>query len=368
MQKLIVGYTLRTYDFELIECLRKLAIICLPIFFRPAGSVAQLIFGLMVCFLTFGTLMLYAPYVEKEDNFLASMCQVQIFFVLLSSVALKYDTGSLEEATNVDILLSVLTIICFAFTIFFETPLRGLAKEESRAKLRRSVSGSRLARSMSGALRHVPSSGGAPLSATSVEVAVSASSELPPPVHDEAASPRPAQDEEDATAAAAPRSDPPEGTHPRAPVRAMADDASPRGEALVASPAQPARRAKLPGLRVAVRRQPAAASRGSRPSPPQPSPQPTHANFRFESKPIGMGLGDEGEEVIVKDVEEGSLALRTGVPLGCTVLEVNGQSVERMDAVAVRELVAAAPLPLLLAVRMPRRPSALRPLPGADSV
>ena len=57
-----------------------------------------------------------------------------------------------------------------------------------------------------------------------------------------------------------------------------------------------------------------------------------------------------------------------GVPLGCTVLKVNQQDVERMDAVAVRQLVAAAPLPLVLAVRMPRRPSRLRPLPAVGSV
>ena len=48
VQKLILGYELRTYYFELIECFRKLAIVCLPVFFSPSGSVSQLIFGLMV--------------------------------------------------------------------------------------------------------------------------------------------------------------------------------------------------------------------------------------------------------------------------------------------------------------------------------
>lgn len=57
VQKLILGYELRTFYFEIIECFRKLAIVCLPVFFQPSGSVVQLMFGLIVCFLTFGTHM-----------------------------------------------------------------------------------------------------------------------------------------------------------------------------------------------------------------------------------------------------------------------------------------------------------------------
>ena len=63
VQKLILGYELRTFYFEIIECFRKLAIVCLPVFFQPSGSVFQLMFGLIVCFLTFGTHM-----VRNEDH------------------------------------------------------------------------------------------------------------------------------------------------------------------------------------------------------------------------------------------------------------------------------------------------------------
>ena len=65
VQKLILGYELRTYDFELIECVRKLAIVCLPVFFQPSGSISQLVFGLMVCFLTFGV---YATRLAFESS------------------------------------------------------------------------------------------------------------------------------------------------------------------------------------------------------------------------------------------------------------------------------------------------------------
>ena len=57
VQKLIEGYELRVYYFEILEALRKLAIVCAPVFFQPSGSVSQLTFGLIICFLTFGTFM-----------------------------------------------------------------------------------------------------------------------------------------------------------------------------------------------------------------------------------------------------------------------------------------------------------------------
>ena len=74
VKKLIVGYELRVFYFEILECLRKLAIVCLPVFFSPTGSVSQLMFGLMVCFLTVTVLALIRPY--KKANSLAIMAQV----------------------------------------------------------------------------------------------------------------------------------------------------------------------------------------------------------------------------------------------------------------------------------------------------
>jgi hypothetical protein len=135
VQKLILGYELRTYYFELIECTRKLAIVCLPVFFQPSGSVSQLVFGLIVCFLTFGAHMLYAPYVEHDDDHLAQLCQCLIFFSLLSSIVLKYDEQTLRDATNIDVILGALTILPLAFAAVLETPLAKFVNAEARAAL-----------------------------------------------------------------------------------------------------------------------------------------------------------------------------------------------------------------------------------------
>ena len=80
--------------------------------------------------------MLYNPYVEDGDDRLAQLCQVQIFFALLSSIALKYDAGTLANSTNIGALLVVLTILPLALGVFLETPLAELCHKEQRTGLR----------------------------------------------------------------------------------------------------------------------------------------------------------------------------------------------------------------------------------------
>ena len=88
LPKLTDGYEMRVYWFEVFECVRKICLIGLPIFIDP-GSSAQLITGLLVCFISYGMYASYEPYVEKSDDQLAKVCQVSLFFSLVSSIALK---------------------------------------------------------------------------------------------------------------------------------------------------------------------------------------------------------------------------------------------------------------------------------------
>jgi hypothetical protein len=127
VQKLIFGYALHVFYFEIIECFRKLAIVCMPVFF-DAGTPAQLIFGLLICFLT---AMLYSnlrPYARDGDTALALVAQANIFFNLLSSVALSYGNSSAEVERNMDVLLVVLMIVPFAMAIILELPRSVLDK------------------------------------------------------------------------------------------------------------------------------------------------------------------------------------------------------------------------------------------------
>ena len=118
VRKLISGYERRTYWFEIFECLRKVMLVGLPVFFTP-GSTGQLTLGLLICFFTYGVYNHFAPFVESSDDILQTVCQVQIFFALLSSIILKVDPDQEDNA-------NILTIMLFVppfLGLYLETPL-----------------------------------------------------------------------------------------------------------------------------------------------------------------------------------------------------------------------------------------------------
>ena len=60
LRKLTNGYEMRTYWFEVFECVRKILLILIPIFFEQ-DSPEQLTVGLIICFITWGAYMVRAP-------------------------------------------------------------------------------------------------------------------------------------------------------------------------------------------------------------------------------------------------------------------------------------------------------------------
>ena len=120
----------------MFECLRKIAIAGLPAFFDPSGSASQLIFGLVVCFTTFGMYVHLKPFVNDDDDLLASLCQVQIFFALVSAVALIFDKADTVAAANLDVLLVILWLVPMTLGAFLTSPVAKmvLVKLTSRKK------------------------------------------------------------------------------------------------------------------------------------------------------------------------------------------------------------------------------------------
>ena len=92
---------------QIFECIRKLAVACVPVFFQPSGSASQLIYGLMICFVCFGAYVHFDPYEDRGNDAVARLCQMQIFFSLLASVALT-SASEQNAGSNMDILLVVL--------------------------------------------------------------------------------------------------------------------------------------------------------------------------------------------------------------------------------------------------------------------
>ena len=134
--KLLEGYEVRVWWFEIFECLRKLAVACVPVFFQPSGSAAQLMFGLMVCFSCFGAYVGFDPFEDRGSDVVAKMCQVQIFFSLLSSVALQ---PTANPGANLDVLLVVIWCVpvCLALvlnSILLKALLKALDRWRAKAE------------------------------------------------------------------------------------------------------------------------------------------------------------------------------------------------------------------------------------------
>ena len=90
-----------------------------PSTFPERGGTAQLFWGLLVCFATFGAYMMYAPYIEDSDDKLSQLAQLQIFLTLLSSLALSAVPPSEVVGQLVTVILFLVPLIGVAL----ETPL-----------------------------------------------------------------------------------------------------------------------------------------------------------------------------------------------------------------------------------------------------
>ena len=127
VRKLIEGYDLRCYWFELFECARKILLVGMPVFFEM-GSVAQLTYGLLVCFVSFGAFTLLKPYANDSDDRLAMLCQVQIFFALLAAVILRWNSAAGAQTTsiNLDAILCVFAALPTVFAALVHALEEGL--------------------------------------------------------------------------------------------------------------------------------------------------------------------------------------------------------------------------------------------------
>jgi len=114
VQKLTDGYEYRTYWFEIFEMLRKVLLVGVPAMFPERGGNMQLVWGLLVCFITFGMYMMWAPFIKDSDDHLQQLAQLQIFISLVASLSLR--------ATPPDPLMSGLVS-----ALLFIVPLLGLA-------------------------------------------------------------------------------------------------------------------------------------------------------------------------------------------------------------------------------------------------
>ena len=92
--------------FEVFECVRKICLVGFPVFFVNS-SLEQLMLGLVVVFISQSVFMWFKPYRDPADNTLQMLCQVGIFFALLSKIILDHPEVTSTQSSVLGVLLGL---------------------------------------------------------------------------------------------------------------------------------------------------------------------------------------------------------------------------------------------------------------------
>jgi hypothetical protein len=112
---LLTPYMLDCYWFEVLECARKVCLLGLPALL-VSDSLGQLIVGLIVVFVAQSVFMWRKPYRDPSDNTLQMICQMVVFFALLSKMVFgAVDVITSEQEAALCVLLIVLVCVPVAF-------------------------------------------------------------------------------------------------------------------------------------------------------------------------------------------------------------------------------------------------------------
>ena len=101
---------LRVYGFELFESARKICLVGIPVFFAKEDfEIEQLTLGLVLCFLSFGVFAWVKPYRKQSDDNLQTVCQVSVFFALLSKILLQ--NPNISTGASMAVILGGMSLI-----------------------------------------------------------------------------------------------------------------------------------------------------------------------------------------------------------------------------------------------------------------
>jgi len=104
----------------------------LPVFL-PMGSPAQLIVGLLVCFISSMVYSAFDPYLDSSNDRVAISCNVSLFFALVSSIVLRleHDTSSGVLGVLLLIAMSMPGLLAFMFESDLDPEDLGLSRVQA---------------------------------------------------------------------------------------------------------------------------------------------------------------------------------------------------------------------------------------------
>ena len=109
MKKRLRQYEPRVFYFDLIECLRKLCLVGLSVFFQT-GSSSNLAFGVLVTTFFLCVTMRLEPYILITDDILAIVYQASLMLTLVLAIVLQsardsnsaFDSGCVLDGCELD--------------------------------------------------------------------------------------------------------------------------------------------------------------------------------------------------------------------------------------------------------------------------
>lgn len=104
---LFVIYEPRCWYFEIFECVRRLSLSGLLVFYAP-GTPYQCITGTLICVVYLRIYASYKPFIEAKNTTIAELCQWQVFFTLFSLLLIK--TSVVSADGTIGVLLIILNV------------------------------------------------------------------------------------------------------------------------------------------------------------------------------------------------------------------------------------------------------------------
>ena len=121
MLLLVDPYHLTAYWYEVVECVRKIAMVGLPVVIYSRGGIDQLLMGQLFALVFLGVFLLMRPLHDPGDNVLHAACDVQLYLTMLMMSVLKaYPVGS-GEVHAMDVCMMVMTFATASLLFIEET-------------------------------------------------------------------------------------------------------------------------------------------------------------------------------------------------------------------------------------------------------
>ena len=118
-----------------LPCSRKVAIVGLPVFFNPPGSDEQLVFGLLLSYISTVLFNWFKPFKKKADDVLSVVAQISLFSLLVSAIIVRLETDS----KALEVALFFLLLVPPGLALVPEGALKKIFKEKTPKQIREHV-------------------------------------------------------------------------------------------------------------------------------------------------------------------------------------------------------------------------------------